>query len=550
MRWIRVSGLACAALAGGTLAACNLLLGLEGYGSGPGGASSASGMGASGSGGLDGGQGGDAAHDADAEAGPDITGGEGVWSKSFPGVTIASIAAGADGSVYLTGALNGAASPPCPITQSADGGPDAGTSTGPGYVTQLSASGDCVWQLLFGGGTGDTTTQGTGVAVDSAGHVALTGTFTTPLSIAGWTMTAGKTDSFVAYFDDTSAHNTTWAVQIGDQNGASNVGDQTTTGVAVYGSIVAVSGSYAASLDVFGMGGEEANPASKSDSADGFAMWFSTPHGDFSSSVLITSPNVSGSTHGANSIALGPNADVAFTGTTVGDTNIGNILTGMPSAYGSIFLASYYTAGGPDIGTVFNGDALQTGARVAFDVTDQVLVAGQFANTLSLLDGGPSYIGNSTSVIVAKYDETTKALQSVLQLGGTAGMTSTATIAGIATWPVPGFSGGATPSSVAMAGGLAGPASFLVDAGPSLTTTGPSACVYVVKTDSTLDPVLWSKVFCESAGTRSATAVAMAPGDSSVFVAGGFNGTIAFGGNTAALDSMGGDAAFIAKLTP
>jgi hypothetical protein len=151
---------------------------------------SATGMGGIGGAGGDGGAGG-----AGGEGGspPDYTGNP-TWSRGFNGETdqrIRAVAAGADGSVLITGEFSG--------TIDLGSGPlmsEGGTDL---FVAKLDPSGQLLWSLRAGDATDQ---RGQGIAVDAAGNVLVSGMFEGTMDLGGTTLTsAGSKDVFVAKLD-------------------------------------------------------------------------------------------------------------------------------------------------------------------------------------------------------------------------------------------------------------------------------------------------------------------------------------------------------------
>jgi hypothetical protein len=536
MRSIRVSRLVGAALAGGALAACNLVLGLDGYAGGAGG-------GSGGTGARDGGVHGDAATDGDGAG--ESTAGQPIWSKGFAGATVTSMAAAGDGSVYLTGRASEPGGFGCKVVSAAGEAPDASVGSGCGFLVQLGETGACEWGFFFGDG-GDSA-QGTGVAVDPVtGKVALTGSFTNSLAINNWPTlsTLFSTDSFVLVLDASSDHEIVWLEAIGDDVLAGQSGYQNTTGVAILNGTVAVSGTYTGSL-----GAERAGSISSfvgvtttSDAEDAFAIWFDEGSGAYTSAFRVLSGD--GSSQIGTGVALDLSKNVAMTGTTKGST-IFNSGSGLPAFDGgSIFLASHsQVSATQNVATILSADQAQHGRSVAFDSSGALLVGGDFAGTVAVADGGPSYTTSGTSAVVALYDGTGMPLGS-LQLG--AGVTLT----GAVPFPVLGTTGTTVDAgaSVVLAGSFSGAAS-LGDGGTVLQSNGAGTNVYVAKVDSALSTLLWARSFGDDKGPQTTSAVAVDPVAGSIYIAGQYLGTLDFG-DAGTLVNHGTPQLFVAKLMP
>ncbi|MDI1475898.1 carboxypeptidase regulatory-like domain-containing protein [Polyangium sp. y55x31] len=132
-------------------------------------------------------------------------GGNHLWSKGFlgGGANFTAVAIDGEDNVVLTGF-----SPP---------GTDFGGGPLPGdgvYAVKLDPSGKHLWSNSFGGGWhGDTAT-----AVDSAGHVIITGSFEGTVDFGGGPLvSAGNADIFVVELDAGGNHE--WSRSFGDGSG-------------------------------------------------------------------------------------------------------------------------------------------------------------------------------------------------------------------------------------------------------------------------------------------------------------------------------------------
>ncbi len=476
----------------------------------------------------------------------------GLWSKSAVTLNmtadnpVASMAIGQDGHIFLTGPGNPLAGLGCAI-------PDAGGAMG-GYLAELDDTGACVWGYLFG-----PTAEGTGVAVDGTGNVALTGKFTGSLTIAPKMPMTASSDGLVRRLCSARGPRTrsTSVAQIGDMGGAT--GDQKTTSVAVNGTKVAVSGNYTKSLAVTfpGPNPPAAVPSlgSVDDAHDGFVIWFDvagTPPGAFSNDVLISSPLSAGTDQLANAVALDASSNLAFVGTTTGPATFdNNAMPSMSMFVTSMFLSSCDSLGHSALATILGGSGVQAGTSVAYDSTGQILVGGTFRSTANLIgaDGGTSIsdMVMGTGVLVAKYGTPPSPL-AALALGLSAS-TDSATIAGLAPYNDPEGAG----ASVAFAGGFSGTASF-VGGGPSVTTPGATTAIYVAKANGMLSSVLWLEHYGDGVKNQSADAIAVDPraNNGDIVIAGHYQGKVDFG-NGVKLDNVSTtntDELFVVRLSP
>jgi hypothetical protein len=160
-----------------------------------------------------------------------------VWSKRFGDAGDQrgnGVAIDRTGQVVLTGSLSGAV----------DFGGGSLTSAGGQdvYLAKFDGSGTHLWSKRFG----DAAIQsGTGVALDAAGSIILTGSFGGVTDFGGGALTALGIDVFVARFDPSGGHR--WSKRFGDPSA------QQATGVATdIGGNVLLTGFFVGSLDFGG----------------------------------------------------------------------------------------------------------------------------------------------------------------------------------------------------------------------------------------------------------------------------------------------------------
>ncbi len=546
MRRLRVLGLALATLGGFAAGACNFVLGLAenppgaGGGAGTGAGTSTSSGSGNGTSSTSGG-GGDGGMEPDADAGVDAGPvGRGMWSTSFTGPTVAAIAAGPNGSVYLTG---GGAQGPASFGCGADAGTSGiGSATGTGYLVQLDGMGNCLWGFFF-----SDRAAGTAVAVDSQGDVALTAEFSgSNVNVIGtWPPEPtglGQINSFIALFD--SSHALSWARLLGDS--MNPPGNQMATGVAIDESQnVVVSASYTSTIAVLAALGA-VPPVKVETMADGIDSVVLR----FDMNVNIGAPlwitGAMGTPQLASAVALDSSGDVALAGTTTGPTMLGKTSLPAPMTTASIFLASWGSDGGVPFAAVPGGDQdLQDGGSspqdrrsTAFDGAGNMLLGATFTGTIGADAGAPAA---GQSVYLARYAGTGPALLSSIRFGSdTAG--EDATLAGIA--PYVGGNG-----SVTFAGGFQGTPSF--PGGKSITNPVGASAAYVAKVDSTLGNVIWLEKYGDGTSTQVVDAVAIDPNGGDILVAGHYQGTLDFGGKaTPLVNTSGNPQLFVARLAP
>lgn len=171
------------------------------------------------------------------------------------------------------------------------------------------------------------------------------------------------------------------------------------------------------------------------------------------------------------------------------------------------------------------GDASQQNARgVAFDSMGSVLVTGVFAGTMSF-GGGPLISAGGNDIFVAKLDAN----------GGHLWSKSFGDLLNQDAWGI------ATDAmdNVLLTGSFGGTLDF---GGGSVSSAG-SGDIFIAKLDSTGNHV-WSKRFGDTSLQTGRSIAVDATGD--VLIAGGFTGTVSFGGNL--LTSAGSGDVFVAKL--
>jgi uncharacterized protein (AIM24 family) len=171
------------------------------------------------------------------------------------------------------------------------------------------------------------------------------------------------------------------------------------------------------------------------------------------------------------------------------------------------------------------GDLNQQNARsVAVDAMGSVLVTGIFAGALDF-GGGPLVSEGGNDIFVAKLDANGGHLWS-RSFGGPLNQDA---------WDIATDSAG----NVVLTGGFGGTVSF----GGGLLTSAGSGDVFVAKLDSNGGHV-WSESFGD-AGLQTGRSIGVDPAGN-VLVAGGFAGTVNFGGGL--LTSAGSGDVFVAKL--
>ncbi len=486
-----------------------------------------------------GGGGGDAQPDGStAAAGP---GGVGVWSASFVNVGVTAIALGANGHLYLTGQFGAFAGTPVgPASSLGCPGGDAGASGQSGFLVELDDGGKCVWGYVFGQNA-----QGTSVAVDDAGDVAVSAYYGDSVGLVGsWPGSApqGFDKAFVALFD--GGHTLKWARTFSDAASASS---QRVLGVALNDTELAVAGFFSSALYVTSPPGGPASVtvATSSDPADGFAIRFDPQTGAILDSLLVTSAGM-GLGQGVQGVALDGHGTIALTGQVVGPALFGAQGTPAPDGKGDIYTAAYGD-GQWDFVRVLGVEEQGAGTSVAFDGAGDVYMGAGFDEGVELsgpgTDGGV-YTAGGGGTLVARYDRQGTLLGSV---GFGAGAPpSNVYLAGVVPHADP---GGETVTIVAT---VLGPPAVLRFQDGSTLPLPAKAGTFALKLDATLREVRWLEGFGVTDGTDSTTAAAVVVGpDGSVYMAGSLRGALDFGGTAKPLFvSPSAGASFVVKLTP
>ncbi|MEP7122182.1 MAG: SBBP repeat-containing protein [Byssovorax sp.] len=306
------------------------------------------------------------------------------WSKSFGGAADQlgwSIAVDSMDSVLVMGDFEG----------SIDFGGKPLVSAGSGdiFVVKLDMNGVHQWSKSFGDGMEQ---AGRGVAVDSAGDVLLTGSFTGSVNFGGSSLTSvNGRDVFVAKLDSSSgAH--LWSKRFGGTTAADDGAGQS---VAVDSArAVLLTGSFAGSVD---FGGGLAPSAGGRDifvvklDANGAYQW-SKSFGD-------------GEDQLGASIAVDSMRSVLVTGDFNGDFSFGGAPPTLlkSGGNGDIFVAKLDLNGAHQWSKSFGDAADQAGKGVAVDSADDVLLTGSFSGFVDFGGGQLPSAGNG-DIFLAKFD--------------------------------------------------------------------------------------------------------------------------------------------------
>jgi PKD repeat protein len=304
-----------------------------------------------------------------------------VWSKRFGGAyddTASAVAVDGAGSVYFTGYFRG--------TVDFGGGPLSVpyTSDLDTFVAKLTSAGQYAWAKTF---TNTGNERGYGIAVDSTGSVAITGSFSNAMSFGGATLTAlnAMTDGFIARFTSSGAH--MWSRRFGADDG--NEGGYGIT-IDPSGNVV-VTGAAVKACDFGGgllsaLGGSDAFVA-KYSASSGAHMWSRRLGGlgndygygvavDGKSNVYVIGANGGLASFGGSSLTpLGPSdafvAEYGPTGTLLSARELGGIDAdtgrGVALSGANPVTVGYFYASGSFAGTPLSSSGMADGfvARIA-----------------------------------------------------------------------------------------------------------------------------------------------------------------------------------------
>lgn len=294
----------------------------------------------------------------------DASGSE-LWAKRFVGGTSGTtlgVAIAANGSVYAVG--------------NATGGPiDFGGGAIPGggalqvFVVAFDASGNHLWSMLVGDAGNQYVS---GVAVDAAANVYVTGSFEGSITFGGSTLTsAGNFDVFLVKLD--AAGNHLWSKPFGDASSQFSYGVATDAA----GNVV-VAGSQTGAVDYGG------GPLTAAGGTDAFVARFDASGNHVWSHIHGNSAN-----QRAYAVGMDAAGDIALTGSFGSSIDFGG---GMLASAGDddIFVVKLSAAGSHIWSKRFGDFEFQNATTVAADTTS-VAIAGNFLGTLNF--GGNALTG-------------------------------------------------------------------------------------------------------------------------------------------------------------
>ena len=430
----------------------------------------------------------------------DAVGQSHLWSRGFGdasgGGSCRSVALGGLGNVVVTGNFSG--------TVDFGGGPLMSAGKKDIFVVKFDGDGNHLWSQRFG----DASDQwGMSVAVDGSGNVIATGYFRGSLDFGGAPLTsAGYEDIFVAKFDPSG--NLLWSQRFGDAK--SQWGNSAS--VDDSGNVI-VTGTFYGTVD---FGGGPLTSAGNHDIYDIFVVKFDGD-GNHLWSQRFGDPDW----EGCWSVALDGSGNVILTGYIDGSVDFGGgPLTS--AGYADIFVAKF-DGGGNHLWSQRFGDVNdQYGESVAVDGSGNVIVTGQFLDTVDF-GGGLLTSGGGVDIFVAKFDP-----------------------GGDHIWSQRfGDAGGQIGESVAVdgLGNVVVTGDFwdgTVDFGGGPLTSAGNKDIFLAKFDPNGNHV-WSQRFGDVSAQDSDCVAVDGSGD--VVVTGSFSGTVDFGGGP-----LTGGGSFVAKF--
>ncbi len=262
------------------------------------------------------------------------------------------------------------------------GGPITTAGSGDIFVAKFDSAGTHIWSQGFGDVQYD---FGGGIAVDGAGNVLVTGTFRDTVDFGGGLITsAGLNDIFVAKFDAGGAH--LWSQRFGESGGDSGLG------IAADGTgNVLVTGAFRGTVD-FGGG-----PLTSTGVSDIFVAKFDPGGAHLWSQGFGESQN-----DWSRGIAADRTGNVLLTGSFQGTVDFGGgPITSEPTS--DIFVAKFDPAGGHLWSQGFGGNFVDRGSGIAVDAAGDVHVTGQFWNTVDF-GGGPITSAGVIDMFIAKFE--------------------------------------------------------------------------------------------------------------------------------------------------
>ena len=433
-----------------------------------------------------------------------------LWARRAGGINsefASGIAVDAAGNSYLTGYFSWTNASFGGVTLTNSGDSDV-------FVAKYDSAGKVLWAKGARGGLAD---SGSGVAVDAAGNVYVTGFFeSTNLSFDNVTITnSGGRDVFLAEYD--TQGNALWA-----RNAGGTTYDSANAIAVDVASNVYVTGVFLSPTISFG-----GRTLTNSGGGDVFVAKY-----DSSGSLLWAERGGGNDTDAGDGIAIDPVGNVYVTGDFYsGTARFGDLaITNTNPGSSDMFLAKYDAAGNILWARAGGGSGNDYGKGVVADGVNSVFVTGSFDSPIASLGGVLVTNFGGYDVLLAKYDSS----GNVLWAKGAGGSDGFEEATGIARDDV---------GNVYITGSFTAPIVAFDDV--TLSNRGASD-IFVAKYDSAGN-VSWAK----SAGGKDADQSFGVGVDeaNNVHIAGGFeSATASFGSLTLTNATLNNYDIFLAKL--
>jgi hypothetical protein len=248
------------------------------------------------------------------------------------------------------------------------------------FLAGFTSAGAHLWSKLFGGAAEDV---GMAVAVDSNGFVTMTGYFTGALDFGGGLHgSAGGGDAYVASFTAGGVYR--WAQYLG------GTGDDAGNGVAATAVDVAVTGRFTMAVD-FGGGA-----LTSAGGTDAFLVSFS------STGTHQWSKRLGGTSNdGGYGVAIDSAGNVFATGYVAGRVDLGSGQVTVSGTFDA-FLSSYSKIGTYQWSKVLGGTAADLGLSLAVDAAGTIFLAGDCSPGADF-GGGALNATATTNILVAEF---------------------------------------------------------------------------------------------------------------------------------------------------
>ena len=302
--------------------------------------------------------------------------GDHVWSTSFVpsfGVFIDAVAVDPAGGTYVAGKI---------LNGDVDFGGGTISGTNEIVIVKFDANGNHVWDSTFG--------NGEVYEMDADGtHLAVCGRIDTAVDFGGGSLSGGGgRDGFVAKLTAAGGH--VWSLGFGDggneegRNVALGSGGDISLLAAVSGSADFGGGALTADFNV--------DIALARFDASGTHLWSTIYHGTFSGGSYVT----------AADLAVGPSDEIVITGENRAavDFGGGNLNT---VGQADIFLVKLDSSGSHVWSTSLGATSTDIGQGVACDSDGNILLTGQFSDTVDF-GGGPVVATGFGDLFSASYD--------------------------------------------------------------------------------------------------------------------------------------------------